>query len=66
MDLLPKSVAKFQLISVQKNRLCVLLEMHTLLVCLLIIKDWFQFRTETASNGEVRRFLVLLDIDVLG
>jgi len=42
------------------------LEMHTPLVCLLIRKDWFQFRTERVSIGEVRRFLVLLDIDVLG
>lgn len=41
------------------------LQMYTLFVCLLIRKDWFQFRTKTDSNGEVRRFLYYLDTDVL-
>lgn len=40
--------------------------MHILLVCLLIKKDCFQVGIETDSNGEVRNFLVVLDIDVLG
>lgn len=41
------------------------LEMSALLACLLIRTDCFQVRIETDSSIEVRKFLVLLDIDVL-
>lgn len=56
MNLLLKSVAKIHQISVQNsNRLCVQLEMHTPLVCLLSSELRQHWRGEEVSNNARHR-----------
>lgn len=58
-----KSLGK---LSRKRSRLCVHLEMQALLACLLIRTGCFQVHMETDSSIDLRKFLVLLGIDVLG